>query len=86
MPQSNSELRLQKISVHYVLADKYAANQRRGQLRIAVLAGDFWETLYLHYTFGCCIVQLGLVISRQNANVLTVIGNARLIWLKTLQY
>ena len=47
MPQSNSELRLQKTSVHYVLADMYAANQRRGQLRIAVLAGDFWETLIL---------------------------------------
>ena len=45
MPQSNSELCLQKTSVHYLLADKYAANQRGAQLRIAMLAGDFWETL-----------------------------------------
>ena len=42
MPQSNSELLLQKTSVHYVLADKYAANQQRGQLHIAMLAGDFF--------------------------------------------
>ena len=54
MPQSNSELRHQKTSVHYVLADKHTANQR-GQLHIAMLAGDFWETLVLwllHSTTG----------------------------------
>ena len=72
MPQSNSELHLQKTSLHYVLADKYAANQHRGQLRIAMLAGDFWK----HSYFGCCIVQLGLVICLQNADFLNVLGNA----------
>ena len=42
-------------SVHHVLADKYAANQRRDQLHITMLAGDFWETLVpqlLHSTTG----------------------------------
>ena len=59
MPQSNSELCLQKTSFHYVLADKYAANQQRGQLRIAMLAGDFLETLILlllHSTPGLCVI------------------------------
>ena len=52
MPQSNSG---QKTSVDHVLADKYAANQRGAQLRIAMLAGDLWNTLVLrllHSTTG----------------------------------
>ena len=42
-------------AVCYVLADEYEANQQRGQLRIVMLAGDFWEKLVLwllHSTTG----------------------------------
>ena len=53
--QKKKKFRLQKTSVHYVLADKHADNQRRGQIHISMLAGDFGELLILwlpHSTTG----------------------------------